>query len=277
MKKSYLLIALAVVAAMTVSCKNSNSKKSEKQGETKDIVAVAKVILADDVLATIDQLAETYITSAEPGDILSQVVSDLNDKEKLLKPDYLLDPAETYNLLTRKQKINALGTMLPERIVREAYDLPMDEFKAAAARLMADVNFPISMDMVNKEIPFSERVKKAYEVCKERGDLSYFWQFEFAVINSTFFLISRNPDLFLRNVTEEQYLAFDKRFRSLRSALLELAKYDEEIAGVVEMHDKHKSAGNDELDERYGTFEGFKQQIVDKKDIYAAVRNEMLK
>lgn len=277
MKKSYLLIALAVVATMTVSCKNSNSKKSEKQGETKDIVAVAKVILADDVLATIDQLAETYITSAEPGDILSQVVSDLNDKEKLLKPDYLLDPAETYNLLTRKQKINALGTMLPERIVREAYDLPMDEFKAAAARLMADVNFPISMDMVNKEIPFSERVKKAYEVCKERGDLSYFWQFEFAVINSTFYLISRNPDLFLRNVTEEQYLAFDKRFRSLRSALLELAKYDEEIAGVVEMHDKHKSAGNDELDERYGTFEGFKQQIVDKKDIYAAVRNEMLK
>ena len=52
---------------MTVSCKNSNSKKSEKQGETKDIVAVAKVILADDVLATIDQFAETYITSAEPG------------------------------------------------------------------------------------------------------------------------------------------------------------------------------------------------------------------
>lgn len=277
MKKSYLLIALAVVAAMTVSCKNSNSKKSEKQGETKDIVAVAKVILADDVLATIDQLAETYITSAEPGDILSQVVSDLNDKEKLLKPDYLLDPAETYNLLTRKQKINALGIMLPERIVREAYGLPLDEFKAAAARLMADVNFPISMDIVNKDTPFSERVKKAYEVCKERGDLSYFWQFEFAVITSTLYLVSQNPDLFLRNVTEEQYLAFDKRFRSLRSALLELAKYDEEIAGVVEILDKNKAASNEELDKLCSSFDGFKQQIVDSKYLYAASRAEMLK
>lgn len=277
MKKSYLLIALAVVAAMTVSCKNSNSKKSEKQAETKDIVDAAKVIFADDVLATIDQLAETYITSAEPGDILSQVVSDLNDKEKLLKPDYLLDPTETYNLLTRKQKINALGIMLPERIVREAYGLPLDEFKAAAARLMADVNFPISMDMVNKEIPFSERVKKAYEVCKERGDLSYFWQFEFAVITSTLYLVSQNPDLFLRNVTEEQYLAFDKRFRSLRSALLELAKYDEEIAGVVEILDKNKATSNEELDKLCSSFDGFKQQIVDSKYIYAASRAEMLK
>lgn len=49
MKKYYLFIALAMVAAMTVSCKNNNKKAKEAAEATAEVVEAAKTILADDV------------------------------------------------------------------------------------------------------------------------------------------------------------------------------------------------------------------------------------
>jgi len=58
------------------------------------------------------------------------------------------------------------------------------------------------------KMPLSEKIKKEYEACRERGDLAYFWQFQYAIMIETGYIIAHNPELFFSKITEEQWQAF---------------------------------------------------------------------
>ena len=271
MKKYYLFIALAMVAGMAVSCKNN--KKAEADAE---VVEAAKTILADDVLATLDELSQTYFDASGKFTIKDLISAEMTEEEKLVKPDYLLDPSEVNNLVTRAQKVNALAILVDERAVMEAYDMPLDESNEAIARLMAEVGTQFEVEDKDK-MTISERIAAEYENCKENGDLPLFWQFQFSVVNETAYLISQNPELFLRNITEEQFEAFRGRFMSCCSAVKELAKYDTEIAAAVKAFDENRITDNHEVAmELYSSLASAKQTIIDSKDLIAARRAALL-
>ena len=91
----------------SISCKNN--KNAENNEATAEVVEAAKTILADDVLATIDEFVQTYVNEAGKIDVAAVISSSLTEEEKLIKPDYLLEAAQANELVTKSQKVNALA------------------------------------------------------------------------------------------------------------------------------------------------------------------------
>ncbi len=96
-----------MIAGISISCKNN--KNAENNEATAEVVEAAKTILADDVLATIDEFVQTYVNEAGKIDVAAVISSSLTEEEKLIKPDYLLEAAQANELVTKSQKVNALA------------------------------------------------------------------------------------------------------------------------------------------------------------------------
>jgi len=274
MRKSYILIALAMVAALTiVSCKNN--KKSKNQEPTQEEVQEMKQALADSVLTYIDDCVEKLCDATSKSFRIKTM--ELTDAEKMVKPDYLLDPSIAATLVTKTQKVNALAIYATELGVRKIYDMPQEETKEALAKLAVEVNHPTDMDFLTSDIPVSEKIKREYEICKERGDLAYFWQFQFAVMSEMSYLVSQNPELFYSKITDEQWQAFSSRFITSINVIESLAKYDEDMSELLEFRNKYYPyVSTAEMNKINQDKEISKQFHITNKDKYIARRNALL-
>lgn len=272
MKKYYILVALAMLAAFTmVGCKNKKS-----QEPTPEEIQAQKQALADSVLAKIDSLADYLIDTKSKS--FSFHMFELTDAEKLVKPDYLLDPAEANKFVTKSQKISALAIYHMEMIVRDLYDMPVDEVKEAIARLAADLNFPDVQDMANvKEKPISERMREQYSKCKANEDLATFWQYREAIITELNYLTAQNPDLFFSKITEEQWQAFCLHRATAIEAIETLSKYDSEMAKLNSFINLHYIfSTREEANIANATKESAKMARIANKNKFTARRNALL-
>lgn len=274
--KKFLFIALAMVAAMTVSCKNNN-KRIENNDATEKVVEAAKTILTDDVLATIDEYGQIYLDECGNYDIQKFITSHLTDEEKMVKPDYLLDPAQTSGLVTKSQKFAALAILSAEGTIREAYGMPVEKLVEAKVHLALDLNYPVNTDEL-KDWKTSDKIRRLYEVCKERGELVYFWQLNSAFMTEFLYLMVCNPDLFINNITDEQWSSFKKRYDSFLRTVRILAEYDEEMATIMNIIKETSSVSSDEeVSEIFATKESGIHRLLEDKDKYIARRNALLK
>jgi len=274
MKRTLTLIAcVAICCAMTVSCKNG--KKSQEP--TQEEVLAAKQALADSVLAEIDAVINDYFEAS--ANSIDFGLMSLTEAEKLVKPDYLLDPKEANNFVAKSQKASALGIYIVDYSIRRMYDMPMEETKEAIAKLAAELNHPLDEnDFSNFDMTVSEKIKKEYAECKERGDMAYFWQFHNAAVIETGYIISQNPELFFKKVSEEQWKMFRNRIDILNEALAKLAQYDEETAQLWGLMRSHRTTSNDEERSSINqSVESAKQHRIGNKDKYIARRNALLK
>jgi len=274
MKHIHILIALAMLAALTmVSC--GNNKKAQNQEPTQEEVQEMKQALADTVLAYIDSCVEKLCDATSKSFRIQTM--ELTDEEKMIKPDYLLDPSVSNNLVTKTQKINALAIYLAELGIRKLYDMPQEETKEVIAKLALDVNHPIDDDLLTSDTPTSEKMKKEYEICKERGDVAYFWQFQVAALTEISYLLAQNPELFFSKITDEQWQSWAVLKQTRRAALEELAKYDEEMAQVWELRKKNRITASDEENNSIDqSIDVAKQYYIANKDKYIAKRNALL-
>jgi len=257
-----------------VSCKNSN-KKAQSQEPTQEDVQEMKQALADSVLTYIDACVEKLCDATSKSFRIQTM--ELTDEEKMVKPDYLLDPSVANNLVTKTQKVNALAIYLAELGIRKLYDMPQEETKEVIAKLAIDVNHPIDNDFLTSDIATSEKMKKEYEICKERGDVAYFWQFQVAALTEICYLLVQNPELFFSKITDEQWQSWSALKQTRRAALEELAKYDEEMAQVWEFRKKNRITASDEENNSIDqSIEFAKHFYSANKDKYIAKRNALL-
>ncbi len=272
MKTNYILIALAMIAALTmVSCKNSN-KKAQSQEPTQEEVQEMKQALADSVLTYIDAIADEYFVASENTFRIPNF--ELSEEEKMVKPDFLLEPSFANTLVTKSQKINALGIYLIDLAARIIYDMPLDETKEVITKLAVELNLDANTDF---EMPLSEKIKKEYENSKARGELAYFWQFENAIIAETGYILAQNPELFFSHITEEQWQQYLKRTDEKNKAMRELARYDEEMATVWEIFSQNSPVSSpEELSKVSASIESEKQFRIANKDKFIAKRNALL-
>jgi len=255
---------------MMVSCKNAKTAEP-----TPEEIQAQKQALADSVLAEIDAFAERYFDASSHCFKVGGL--ELSEKEKNVKPDYLLDPSIVNTFITRSQKINALAIYYVERALRKAYDMPQEEVKDAIAKLALELNYPIDVDFWMSDAPTSEKVKREYNAFKERNELSFFWQFQNAIIRECDYIIAQNPELFFSKITEDQWLAFNTNRNTEVNAIDELAKYDEEMALFCEFRNKSRiTVPKEEIHQKNASLESARQYYVTYKDVYIAGRNALL-
>jgi len=271
MKRTLTLISfVAICCAMMVSCKNSKTTEP-----TAEEVQAQKQALADSVLAKIDEIAEQYWNAQAESPIFATM--KLTDEEKLVKPDYLLDPSVANTLVTKSQKINALAIYVTDIAVCKAYDMPYEGLREAAIKLATELDVPFDMEITTSNEPISEKIKATYKACKERGELSLFWQFEYGVVAEFSFILSQNPELLLSKITEEEWQAFNRVKKARVAAIEELAKYDEEMALLCEFRAKNRvTASKEESVRKNQSIETAKQYYIANKAKYAAKRNALL-
>ena len=269
--KKFTLVLLAACALLTISCKNNRNDAAKPSQEAVD---AAEAVLADDVLALVDKLSTRFVEAAGNVNFPELVSSGISDKEKLVKPDYLLDPEMTKDLLTNFQKVNALAILVTERPLRLAYDLPLAEADEVMNKLALDVNYPIDSYAGSP----SDFLQKAYSTCKERGELEYFWQFSFAAMNSMIYIIAHTPDVFFRNVTEEEYASFHQQYKDCLQAVQILRKYNSSLDRAMQIYSLNSNITVPmPADNVYGTVELAKTNLVARKAVYEERRANFLK
>jgi len=234
-----------------------------------------KSALASTTLAQIDSLYLLYLKALDQSFDLSKF--ELTEKEKLVKPEYLLNLSASNDFVTRSQKVNALAIFFIERDIKKIYDMPLEDTKQTIAQLAAELNQAIDIEYLRSDAPVSEKLEREYEVCKERGDLAYFWQFQYAIFVETTYLLAQNPELFLRRISDEQYQAFHESAVNRIDVIMELAKYDEEMAMLKSFIDQNNVWQADkDYSSTLGTKELRIKYFIDNKDNIIARRNAIL-
>jgi len=273
MKTNYILIALAMIAALTmVSCKNN--KKAQNQEPTQEEVQEMKQALADSVLTYIDALVEEFAAAADNGIYYSNI--ELTEAERIVKPDYLLDPSFANTLVTKTQKINAIAIYVVELGVRSLYDMPLNESKEAIAKLSAEVYNPFDIDKCETDTPLSQRIMIEYKKCIEHGNPASFWQFQYAILIESTYVIANNIDLFFDRITEEQWISTSNKRSIIRNVISRLAEYDEDMALLNSFINSTLVGSDEERDKVYASKEYAKQFYSHTKDKYIARRNALL-
>jgi len=272
MKRTLSIIAfVAICSALMVSCRDN--KKSQKPSQEE--IQNQKQALADTVLAKIDEIAQQYWDVYSNSFRIRTMV--LTDAEKVVRPDYLLDPSVANTLVTKTQKINALAIYEIEQAIRKIYDMPCEDVEDVIAKLIVETNCPLSNEDLLSDMPVTEKIKAYYNTCKERGDLALFWQYEEAIGTEISYLLVMNPELYFGKMTEEQWKNYYNTRHYCMAGIRCLAEYDEEIATLRDfVYQDWTIADIDEAARINSNIASAREYRVAHKDMYIAKRNALL-
>jgi len=271
MKRTLTLFAcVAVCSAMMVSCKNAKTVEP-----TPEEIQAQKVALADSILTKIDAIAEQVFDAGSKSFRIKSM--ELTENEKMVKPDYLLDLSVASQLVTKSQKINALGIYIIDYSVRTIYNMPLDEAKEVIIKLATEVSGSFDVDAYMNESSLSGKLRNVYEKCKENGELAFFWQYCCATLIESGYVLANNPELFFNKITEEQWQNFEVVFINDVMAVMELAKYDDEMAEAIKYITQTTIfSSKEDIMVVNKTKESAKQYRVANKDKFIAKRNALL-
>lgn len=214
--KKLVIILLAFAFIAMPSCKN-NGKNEEQQQEAKDYSGSTAIELAEEALAVdVASLIESaknfkpvpFVKAQKDGKLV------LSEKEKKVKPDYLVDPAYINGLSVLYQKYRAVGILTIDKAIAEMYEMPVTEYSNSIVKLLADIDDPALKNFfslpaydieTNREF-YAEFVDEEYEVGRE----NYFWDGLAAAMVEQIFILTRDVDRFMPMFTDE--LASDITF-----------------------------------------------------------------
>lgn len=237
MKKLALFLLAAALVALP-SCKNQNKQAAE---QPKQELSQQDKYLVEELQANLESLAESakQLKPMPAAKIVDGSVK-LSTQEKLVKPDYLLDPACANDLVTLSQKYRAIGMLYSDRTIAELYEMSITDYKAALSKLVTEVNDPAfqSVDLTkfkNKELPFDQMVSTVYDKEVEAGRLPYFWDLTAAAFVEQLYFATRNIDKFLTMFDDETASNITYNFILVHENVSRLVKYYPEMASLNEI------------------------------------------
>lgn len=276
MKK--LAFVIAACAALAVSCRSNSSTQNTFKGKIDDgIIEDTRAELTQEVQEMLDGIAGSYNDTDNNGlSLVDVITANLTDKQKLVKPDYLLEPERVQELVSYGQKVNALAILASERPVRLAYGMSVTEVDAEIAKLLTDVNHPVDIETL-RSASLPEMVKKTYEACKEADNLCYYWLFCLNFENSLMYLLSHNVDTFFDGIDDTQYIAFNNRRYNCIKAARKLSEYDSYIASALELYDMNRGDETDEAEfVALKNKEAGRRRLIEKAPAIQAAREQSL-
>lgn len=221
----------------------------------------------------LDSLLEVFIANI-PFEDINTYRANVSDKDKLVRTDFMLDPAVVNNLITKEQKIGAMAILVNENIYRRSMDMSTEESDNAISRLAIDLNITVFDDEALKDLTAVEKIRKSFEICKEQGMVNDFWKYESAFYISLFYVLSQNAETLAATLSDEILATILKRAGACAAAVQAYAPYDEDLAARL-------SRRNEYLNEqvfagRCGTVADFVELLKEQKDNFAALRNALI-
>jgi len=154
MKK--ITIACMLAAALVLSaCGNNASKKKDAQTKTTE-TSQQEQYLTEDLIIKLDSLISGFQKLGMMPNMQAMIDGKvvLTDKEKRIKPTFLMPLSKAVDLVTLSQKNRALAVYAIDREVATMYGLPTDEYDQVIGKLAVETDNQAMIDgaQINVEV-----------------------------------------------------------------------------------------------------------------------------
>ncbi|MDO5320762.1 MAG: hypothetical protein Q4F39_00045 [Bacteroidia bacterium] len=265
--KKFSIILLAALLVVP-SCKNQNKNT---EGEQSQEPLTAEQILSEELKINAANLAESakkmkripFAAKNADGTFA------LSEKEKMVKPDYLLDPAVANNLISFTQKYRVIAMLGADLMITNLYEMANTDYKNAINKLLVDLNDDAlnqiaSIDWSMENDYFQEDFDTFVDEEYAAGRQNFFWESAAAFMVEQVYILTRNIDKFMPMFTDETAADVTFNFVCVHEGIVQM------IANYPEM-----SSLNEVLEPLYVinaiTVDQLKEQLMSiKSDIEAA-------
>jgi hypothetical protein len=265
-KLSIYAVALAAMAFTACggnkSANNTEETEVEKSFEQEQVEASIKMHI-DSLASELGALKQLPILQEGENGI------QLSDEEKQVKPDYLLNPAVAEEATTLAEKYRILSALTVDKKVAALYEMPIDDYDKAIAKLAADINDP-SFKVLDDASTIYETTQTLYDAMNENGRINYFWQLVATSLVEQLFVISQNTEKFIGAFDDDAAANITFRIVLLTDAVARLAEYDPEIAPVAKAIEPLYVLNAISVDQ-------LKAQLAEAKEDIVAARNALMK
>lgn len=269
MKKITFVFAIAALFFCVSSCSSCGNQKDQ---EVKKIEKTQAEVMQEQLIQIhLDSLANDF-TRLKPVGIVNCVKDGkivLDEKEKQLKPEYLVDPSFINDLQTLTQKYRAISIIASDKEIAKFYDMPVTEYDNALAKLYADVNDP-GLKAVIESDNYTESIKAFYESSKENNRVNLFWDAAGAGIIEELYIATQNIDKFLSAFDDESASNTSYHITLLSIAIEDLSIINSEYAELNESLKPLQLINAINLEQ-------FKEQLFEAKGQIEASRTTLLK
>lgn len=265
--KKLSVLAIAFVAIAFAACGGKKTQapeqaQEEKSFEQAQIEASIKMHL-DSISAQLSELPQLpFLTEGEGGLTLTK-------EEKQVKPDYLLSATAADEATTLSEKYRILSALNVDKKIAAIYEMPVEDYDKAIAKLVADINDPSFKDMTDASTIF-ETTQALYENMEQNGRINYFWQLAAAAIVEQLYIANQNSEKFLSVFDDKAADNVTFRIVVILDAINRLAQYDPEVKPVADALAPLSVLNATSVDE-------LKTQLEAAKDKVAAARTALIK
>ena len=264
--KKLSIFAVAIAAMAFTSCGGNKSAQTAEQTdsvksfEQEQVEAKIKIEL-DSLASELGKLKKLPVIQEGENGI------QLSDKEKQVKPDYLLDPAVAENATTLAEKYRMLSALSVDKTIAKMYEMPIEDYDVAINKLLADINDPSFKEIEDASTIF-ETSQKLYDAMNANGRINYFWQLVATSLVEELYVMTQNTEKFISAFDDESASSITFRIVLLTDAVKRLATYDpdlEPVAAAIEPMTKLNAISVDQL----------KTQLAEAKEKISEARAEL--
>lgn len=234
--KRLSVILLAAMLIAIPSCKNQ-----KKAQETKDLdLSTAENIVSEELKVDVANLVESAKKMKRMP--FAEKTTDgkfaLTEKEKMVKPDYLISPSKANDLVTLSQKYRTVAMLGIDIMITNIYGIPNTDYKEAVSKLLVDINDPALTDYAGLDWSLvtpeeeSEYLSEFIDEEYEQGRPQFFWEGVAASLVEQLYICTRDVDKFMPMFTDQVAADVTYNFVCVHEGLIQMIKLYPEMEGL---------------------------------------------
>ena len=264
-KSSFFAVALATMVFAACGGKKTTQNAEEVSAE----ISFEQEQIEASIKQNFDSLA-TQVGNLKQLPIRKKDgVITLSEEEMKVKPDYLLDPAVAENAVTLSEKYRMISALSVDKQIAALYDMPIDEYQKAIAKLVADINDP-SFKEIQDANTIYETTQTLYDAMNQNGRINYFWQLAATSLVEELYVMTQNTDKFIASFDDEAASNVTYRIVLLIDAINRLTQYDSEIEPIAKAIAPLNVLNAISVDQ-------LKSQLADAKEKIVSARSALIK
>jgi len=188
---------------------------SELDADTRGIIESAKRLKP---LPFVDTLPSGYIV--------------LDEKARMIKPNYLVPASEAANCTTLSKKYIYAAILSIDKVIAGLYDMPVQEYSVACKALLEDCGDPAALTFLTAELTPSKRAEVFPDLIYaeyKQGREYLFWTAVSAAAVEQIYIVTRNIDTFLTMFTDEDVKNFSENLVCMHNAIVKTIEKNPEM------------------------------------------------
>lgn len=234
--KKFAVIALALAMVAIPSCKNQNKKAAEssakKEISQKEQYATEDLkINIENLIASAKQMKPVPFASKEEGGKIT-----LTTKEKMVKPDYLLEFSAANDLVTLSQKYRAIAMYAVDEMIAKLYEMPTSEYTSTEAKLLLDINDSALKAFADADKSTNEATQAAIAALVDAeydaNRANFLWETVAASLVEQIYILTQNIDKFLPMFDDQTASDITFNFICVHEGIMSMMEFYPELESL---------------------------------------------